>query len=310
MRIYLAARYSRFPEMAQYAKELTALGHTVTSRWILGDHDIRAHGQSDADHYMRLWAQEDWEDLCAADVVISFTEAPVESNKLPPLHIPPADEVEEWRPVQGSRLNYMVSSFGRIQNGDGEIIHGKIHHKGYRRVLPNGKHGKVQAVHQLVAAAFLGPCPDGYEIDHCDTRKTNNWVGNLEYVTHAENIRRSELYGLPADRRGENNGRAKLTWDDVADIRAAAAQGVTKAELSRQYEVTDVTIGNIVSGKLWPIRMDDEGRSRGGRHCEHGMALALGKVCWVVGYRENVFHWLPEVQFAATWDEVLQVLQP
>lgn len=76
MRFYLAARYSRFPEMQQYAKELEALGHTVTSRWIRGDHDIRAHGQSEADWWMPCWAEEDWEDLHAAECCISFTEPP------------------------------------------------------------------------------------------------------------------------------------------------------------------------------------------------------------------------------------------
>lgn len=43
--------------------------------------------------------------------------------------------------------------------------------------------------------------------------------------------------------------------------------------------------------------------SRGGRHVEHGMALALGKRVIVVGHRENVFHCLPEVEFFATWQE-------
>ena len=76
MNIYLAARYSRFLEMQDYAAQLKALGHTITSRWILGDHDIRAHGQSEAPYWMPLWAEEDWEDLANADTVISFTEAP------------------------------------------------------------------------------------------------------------------------------------------------------------------------------------------------------------------------------------------
>jgi hypothetical protein len=76
MRIYLAARYSRHPEMQDYAALLVEAGHTVTSRWIRGDHDIRAHGMSDAPVYMPMWAHEDWDDLMAADVVISFTESP------------------------------------------------------------------------------------------------------------------------------------------------------------------------------------------------------------------------------------------
>jgi hypothetical protein len=64
--------------MQQYAKDLAQAGITVTSRWILGDHDLRAHGQAEADHFLPRWAQEDWDDLCAAEIVISFTEGPGE----------------------------------------------------------------------------------------------------------------------------------------------------------------------------------------------------------------------------------------
>jgi hypothetical protein len=74
MRVYLAARYSRFPEMQQYAKELRLVGAAITSRWINGDHDYQGQ-QSPADERLRF-AQEDWEDLLGADVVISFTEEP------------------------------------------------------------------------------------------------------------------------------------------------------------------------------------------------------------------------------------------
>ena len=76
MNIYLAARYSRYPEMQGYAKDLEAMGHVVTSRWILGDHEVRADGKAETDAWAPRWAQEDWEDLQCADCVISFTEAP------------------------------------------------------------------------------------------------------------------------------------------------------------------------------------------------------------------------------------------
>lgn len=76
MNVYLAARYSRYPEMQEYARQLILCGHEVTARWILGDHELRSDGQSDADEWAVRWAQEDWDDLMAADVVIAFTEAP------------------------------------------------------------------------------------------------------------------------------------------------------------------------------------------------------------------------------------------
>ena len=42
-------------------------------------------------------------------------------------------------------------------------------------------------IHRLVAEAFLGPCPEGYEVNHKDRVKTNNRLTNLEYVTHSQN---------------------------------------------------------------------------------------------------------------------------
>lgn len=49
--------------------------------------------------------------------------------------------------------------------------------------------------------------------------------------------------------------------------------------------------------------------SRGGRHVEFGAALALNQRVIVVGYRENVFHCLPEVEFYETWEECLRELR-
>lgn len=48
--------------------------------------------------------------------------------------------------------------------------------------------------------------------------------------------------------------------------------------------------------------------ARGGRHVEFGMARAWGKICIVVGPRENVFHHLPGVHQFETWAEALEYL--
>jgi predicted alpha/beta hydrolase len=74
--IYLAARYHRYPELQGYAQRLEALGYPVTSRWIRGDHEHRAHGLAETDLYLPQWAHEDYEDLMAAQMVVSFTEGP------------------------------------------------------------------------------------------------------------------------------------------------------------------------------------------------------------------------------------------
>lgn len=43
------------------------------------------------------------------------------------------------------------------------------------------------------------------------------------------------------------------------------------------------------------------GRARGGRHTEFGAALALCKPVVIIGHRENVFHFLPIVEFYPDW---------
>lgn len=45
------------------------------------------------------------------------------------------------------------------------------------------------------------------------------------------------------------------------------------------------------------------GRGRGGRHVELGLAIATGRYVVVVGPRENIFYWLPEVRHFDTWAE-------
>ena len=76
MKIYLAARYSRHPEMQGYAKELEALGHEVTSRWIWGNHQAQDDEILDPAKQERalVFLREDLDDLLEAEAIIAFTE--------------------------------------------------------------------------------------------------------------------------------------------------------------------------------------------------------------------------------------------
>ena len=79
MKIYLAARYSRHPEMRDYRDQLEAHGHQVTSRWIdLHGGDL---GQSIPPERLNLdpegcrrYAETDLMDIIESEMVISFTE--------------------------------------------------------------------------------------------------------------------------------------------------------------------------------------------------------------------------------------------
>lgn len=115
----------------------------------------------------------------------------------------------EVRKVVGSH-SHMVSSDGRVGMSRGRWTFGSRHWKttgdpeadkhAYRRVeltiLVNGvKKGKKKYVHVLVAEAFIGECPEGYQVDHVDGDKSNNDLSNLEYVSKRENDRRTYQNG-------------------------------------------------------------------------------------------------------------------
>jgi len=81
---YLAARYGRREELCAYKADLEARGHDVPARWLLGEHQVygteaaravQAGGPVPAAQAF-VFAEDDMEDLLAADVVVNFTEPP------------------------------------------------------------------------------------------------------------------------------------------------------------------------------------------------------------------------------------------
>lgn len=81
---YFATRYSRREELCAYKSELEQRGHRVPARWLLGEHQV--HGLEAARaveatgavpvEQARLFAADGVDDVLAADVIVSFTEAP------------------------------------------------------------------------------------------------------------------------------------------------------------------------------------------------------------------------------------------
>ncbi len=108
---------------------------------------------------------------------------------------------EAWRPVAGYEGRYDVSDLGRVWSvkSQKELRPGP-NSRGYLCVsLYDGsrpKKPRSHCVHDLVMAAFIGPKPDGYQVDHGRLGKQCNAVTNLEYVTCGENIRRAVQFGL------------------------------------------------------------------------------------------------------------------
>ncbi len=74
---YLAARFSRKPEMQFRAHDLVKDGIVVTSRWMRPDYRWNGVPEDAISEYeLALCAMDDLEDIGNADVFVAFTEQP------------------------------------------------------------------------------------------------------------------------------------------------------------------------------------------------------------------------------------------
>ena len=156
----------------------------------------------------------------------------------------------EWRPVVGHEHLYEVSQAGAIRNritGKERVIHVNKS-SGYLSIgLWKNTKRTESMIHRIVTAAFLGPCPDGYEVNHKDRNKLNPNLENLEYVTRSENVLHAYANGV-VPRRGELGTMARLTETQALKIRAST---ISNYVLSREYKVTPQHIGDIKRGQKW-----------------------------------------------------------
>jgi hypothetical protein len=103
---------------------------------------------------------------------------------------------EQWLPIGGYESRYEVSNLGRIRSlPKGNIL--KPHPRGRYQGVSLSLNGAVRGayIHHLVALAFLGQRPDGYDICHEDGDRANNCADNLRYDTHSANMRDSLQHG-------------------------------------------------------------------------------------------------------------------
>lgn len=157
---------------------------------------------------------------------------------------------EEWRAAPQCP-NYEVSNLGRVRHAmKGTIKGSPVARNGYRVVnLWQRGVGRVYTVHSLVAEAFVGERPKGWSVNHIDGDKMNNLPENLEYLTLADNSRHQAATGL--GQRGEGNGRAKLTEDQVRTIKSRAGAGERTVHLAKEFGVGCPIISQIKHGTRW-----------------------------------------------------------
>lgn len=179
-------------------------------------------------------------------------------------------ENEIWKDIAGYEGLYEVSSFGRVRSMprnipktrygqmvptlySGKLLSG-TNRLGYRAVLLyREKASKHFLIHRLVAVAFIPQVEGKPQINHINGIKDDNRVSNLEWVDASENQLHAIALGLVdhSHMKGANNTGAKLTADDVIQIRSLLQAGKKSNELAAKYRVSTSCIYKIKHGLKW-----------------------------------------------------------
>jgi hypothetical protein len=152
---------------------------------------------------------------------------------------------EEWRDVPGLEGKIQVSNLGRVRTLRIQACGVSSH--GYRRACTGMETNRY--VHDLVAHAFIGPKPEGLQVNHIDGNKLNNQPENLEYVTPRQNYQHAFRTGLAV---------RTLTDEQMTAIsHEFFDEGRSVMEISRKYKTHRNVIRSVVH--LWTAK-DRKGR--------------------------------------------------
>lgn len=160
---------------------------------------------------------------------------------------------EQWRAVPGWP-SYWISSFGRLRGRSNHLYSQPSDAKGYKRVVLYWNGAKrTWGVHQLVASAFIGSCPEGKEVNHKDGNPANNHIENLEYVTRSENAKHSyrELNRMPCFPTVVKDGHGQRKTVNLAAIENALADKVPYKTIAKQFKVSIACLIRIRNGTHW-----------------------------------------------------------
>jgi len=140
--------------------------------------------------------------------------------------------VEQWRDIEGYEGLYQVSDLGRVRSLDRVVPHarfGTMRLKGrIVSLVPHNQSGyfisrlhkegveRTFYVHRLVAAAWIGPCPNGKQVRHGTNGHLDNSTSNLSYGTRSQNE-------LDKRRDGTHGGRRVVRGDGIEFINMHAA---------------------------------------------------------------------------------------
>jgi len=124
---------------------------------------------------------------------------------------------------------------------------------GYGQFRVGGRKGEMLKAHRVSYDLYCGEIGDLCVLHRCDNRACVR-PDHLFLGTQLDNIADREAKGRGGQqlRRGEGNGRAKLTSEQVLHIRDRyAVGGVSMGKMAGEFGVSKALISDILRRKTW-----------------------------------------------------------
>lgn len=106
--------------------------------------------------------------------------------------------------------------------------------------------------HRWLLARTLGRelRPDEQANHRCDNPPCVN-PAHLYVGSASDNTADMMARGRGVFRGGQDHGMAKLTWEQVAEIRSIARSGLSQRAIAARFGIGQASIGRILTGKAW-----------------------------------------------------------
>ena len=117
---------------------------------------------------------------------------------------------------------------------------------GYGRIGMGGRH---RLAHRAAWELTFGAIPAGLCCLHrCDNKSCVN-PDHLFLGTKADNS--ADMIAKGRSKQGSRNPKSKLSDSDVQEIRILLESGVMQTEIASIYQVSNITVNHISTGRTW-----------------------------------------------------------
>lgn len=171
-------------------------------------------------------------------------------------------DLERFAWVRGYEGMYEVSSIGAVLSlarvsvsGKRQTIRSRVispssNGAGYKKVQL-WRDGKATShyVHRLVLEAFSGIAGPGLEACHNNGNRSQNVISNLRWDTKKNN--HADKFAHGTVRNGEMARAAKLTAQQVIEIRSRLLAGDEQQAIAEHFSITQPTVSDIKSRRTW-----------------------------------------------------------